>query len=447
MLSRFTNTLVAFFNRWMPDTLVVALVLTAITFALGIGLTETGPVEAVAVWGDNLWNLLEFTNQVILIILLGYALAQTPAMQKALRGAASLVTTPSGAYITVTFVSLLSSFFGSEGFGLVVGAIIARIVGIAARERNIPVHYPLLVACAYSGFVIWHQGVFAPIPLTIATPGHFLEGMIGIVPSSETLLTPWNAAVAGLIFLSLPVVMARLRPVDDACRPIPTEALAAEADDGAAANPQLRSPAARVENSRWLNLPIVLAGLVFLYIQLIERGTGLSLNIINFCFLILGVALSRSPLHYLNLVVGAARMAGPFLLQYPLYAGIAGLIAGTGLAQMVVDLFVQISTASTLPITTFVSSAVLNLFVPSGGGQWAIQGPVTMQAAVELGANIPLTAMAVAFGDQWTNLIHPFLAIPVLAITGLRARDIMGYCAIAFLFTGAIFLISLLVLI
>ena len=169
---------------------------------------------------------------------------------------------------------------------------------------------------------------------------------------------------------------------------------------------------------------------------------GLNINIINFVFLILGIALSRSPLHYLNLIVGAARMAGPFLLQYPLYAGIAGLIADTGLARMVVDLFVQISTAQTLPITSFFSGAILNLFIPSGGGQWAIQGPIAMQSALELGADVPLTAMAVAFGDQWTNLIHPFLAIPVLAITGMHARDIMGYCAVAFLITGLIFLMA-----
>lgn len=447
MLTRFTNGLVAFFDRWMPDALIVALVLTAITFALGITFTDTSPVESVAIWGDSLWNLLEFTNQVVLVILLGYALAQTAAMQRLLRGAAGLVETPSGAYVTVTFVSLLSSFFGSGGFGLVAGAIIARTVGIVARERNIPVHYPLLVACAYSGFVIWHQGMSATIPLTIATPGHFLESLIGIVPSSQTLLTPWNAAVAGLVFLSLPFVMARLKPADAACRPIPDSSLAMDAKSSAVEEHSADTPAARLENSRWLNLPIVTGGLVFLYIQIFERGTGLNLNIINFGFLILGIALSRSPLHYLNLIVGAARMAGPFLIQYPLYAGIAGLIADTGLARLMVDVFIQISSATTLPITSFFSGAILNLFVPSGGGQWAVQGPIAMQAAIELKANVPLTAMAVAFGDQWTNLIHPFLAIPVLAITGMHARDIMGYCAIAFLFTGAVFLGALVILV
>lgn len=446
MLSRFTNDLVAFFERWMPDPLIVALVLTTITFVLGISLTETTPIGAVAIWGDNLWNLLEFTNQVILTILLGYALAQTGPMNRLLRNAAGLVKTPSGAYVTVTFASLVASFFGSGGFGLVAGAIVARTVGIEARERNLPVHYPLLVACAYSGFVIWHQGLSATIPLAVATPGHFLESLIGIVPSSQTIFTWWNAAIAGLIFLSLPFVMVRLRPADDACRPIPDSSLTMSDESENVETRNSDTPAARFDNSRWLNLPIVAAGLVFLYVQIFEREAGLNLNIINFSFLILGIALSRSPLHYLTLVVSAARMAGPFLIQYPLYAGIAGLIADTGLARMVVDVFAQISTAATLPITSFFSGAILNLFVPSGGGQWAVQGPIALQAAVELNADIPLTAMAVAFGDQWSNLIHPFLAIPVLAITGMQARDIMGYCAVAFLFTGVIFLGALIVL-
>jgi short-chain fatty acids transporter len=446
MLLRFTNGLVTFFDRWMPDPLIVALVLTAITFALGVSLTETSPIGAVAIWGDSLWSLLEFTNQVILTILFGYALAQTGVTQQLLRSAAGFVKTPAAAYVTVTFVSLLSSFFGSGGFGLVAGAIVARTVGIVARERNIPVHYPLLVACAYSGFVIWHQGLSATIPLAIATPGHFLESMIGVVPSSQTLFTPWNAVLAGAIFISLPFVMARLRPADDACRPIPKSTIAMDAAPERIGTPCGDAPASRFENSRWLNLPIVAAGLAFLYIQVFERGAGLNLNIINFSFLILGVALSRSPRHYLSLVVAAARMAGPFLIQYPLYAGIAGLIADTGLAQLMVGVFVQISTAATLPITSFFSGALLNLFVPSGGGQWAVQGPIAMQAAVELNANVPLTAMAIALGDQWTNLIHPFLAIPILAITGMHARDIMGYCAVAFLFTGAVFLSALIIL-
>ncbi len=443
-MARLTNAIVVFFERWMPDSFVVAIVLSVLTFALAVTTAGATPGDTIAAWGDGFWDLLTFTSQVMLTLLLGHALAYTPSMQRTLKRIAATVRSPQGAYLTVAFISSGTSLF-SWALGLVAGAVMARTVGAVARDRSIPVHYPLLVACAYSGIVIWHQGLSASIGLAIATPGHFLEDSIGIIPVSQTLFTSWNAVTALVILLTLPFVMARLRPADTACRPLP-EFASAETDDASANTDadQKGTPAVRLENSRSLNLLFVALGLAFLFIEFIARGKGLNLNLLNFIFLVVGIALTRSPMHYLRLIVTAAKVVGPFLLQYPFYAGIAGMMADTGLARMVVDLFVQISTAQTLPITTFFSGAILNLFIPSGGGQWAVQGPIAMQAAIELGADVPLTAMAVAFGDQWTNLIQPLIAIPVLAIAGLHVRDIMGYCAVALLYTGPIFIISIL---
>ena len=445
MLARLTNGIVTFFERWMPDAFVVAVTLSALTFLLSITIAGASPGEAITAWGDGFWDLLTFTNQIVLILLFGHTLAHTPTVQRILKGTAGFVRTPRGAYVTVAFVSCIASLFYSA-LGLVAGAVAARAVGAAARERGIPVHYPLLVACAFCGIVIWHQGLSSSIGLVIATPGHFLENLIGVVPSSETVFTPWNIAVAAVILFTLPFVMARLRPADAACRPMP-EALAAEETAEVPVVEIGNSPAARIENTRWINIIFVVAGVAYLYVEFVSRGQGLDLNRLNFMFLIVAIALTRSPAHFLKLIVDASRIIGPFLLQYPFYAGIAGMMAATGLAQIVVNLFVEISTAQTLPIASFFSGAVLNLFIPSGGGQWADQGPIAMQAAVELGADIPKVAMAVAFGDEWTNLIHPLIAFPVLAIAGLQARDIMGYCAVALLYTGPIFLISLLLLI
>lgn len=443
-MTRLTNGIVTFFERWMPDAFVVAVALSALTFLLSITVAGASPGEAVAAWGDGFWNLLTFTNQIVLILLFGHTLAHTPSVQRLLRGTAGFVRTSHGAYVTVAFVSCIASLFYSA-LGLVAGAVAARAVGALARERGIAVHYPLLVACAFCGIAIWHQGFSSSIGLVIATPGHFLEHLIGIVPSSQTIFTPWNIAIAATILFSLPFVMARLRPADDKCRAMPAE-LAAEETAEIPTVEIAQTPAARMENSRWVNVMFVVAGAVYLFIEFIERGQGLDLNRLNFIFLIVSIALTRSPAHFLKLIVGASRIIGPFLLQYPFYAGIAGMMAATGLAQIVVNVFIEISTAQTLPIASFFSGAVLNLFIPSGGGQWAVQGPIAMQAAVELGADIPKVAMAVALGDQWTNLIHPLIAFPVLAIAGLQARDIMGYCAVALLYTGPIFLLSLLLL-
>jgi short-chain fatty acids transporter len=446
-VARITNNIVVFFERWMPDSFVVAVFLSVLTFALAITAAGATPTQAITAWGDGFWDLLTFTTQVVLTLLLGYALAYTPLMQRALKKAAGTVRSSRGAYLTVAFVSCGTALF-SWALGLVAGAVMARTVGAVARERGIPVHYPLLVACAYAGIVIWHQGLSASIGLAIATPGHFLENSIGIIPTSQTLFTTWNAITAAVILLTLPFVMARLRPADEACRPLPASLAAEDAETAdTPASDQRNTPASRLENSRVLNVLFVVVGVVFLFIEFVERGKGLNLNLLNFTFLVIGVALSRSPIHYLGLIVTAAKVVGPFLLQYPFYAGIAGMMADTGLARMVLDLFVQVSTAQTLPLTTFFSGAILNLFIPSGGGQWAVQGPIAMQSAIELGANVPITAMAVAFGDQWTNLIQPLIAIPVLAIAGLHVRDIMGYCAVALFYTGPIFVISILLMI
>jgi len=444
-MGRLTNNIVIFFQRWMPDSFVVAIVLSVLTFILAITAAGASPIETVLAWGDGFWNLLTFTSQVVLTLLLGYALAYTPPMQCALKRIARTVRSSHGAYLTVAFISCGTSLF-SWALGLVAGAVMARTVGAVARDRGIAVHYPLLVACAYTGIVIWHQGLSASIGLAIATPGHFLEDSIGIIPTSQTLFTTWNAVTAAVILLTLPFVMAKLRPADRACRPVPDSISAEDAETESDPNKVSsdKTPASRLENSRALNLLFVAIGIVFLFVEFVERGKGLNLNLLNFIFLVTGVALSRSPMHYLGLIITAAKVVGPFLLQYPFYAGIAGMMADTGLARMVVDLFVQISTAQTLPITTFFSGAILNLFIPSGGGQWAVQGPIAMQAALELGADIPITAMAIAFGDQWTNLIQPLIAIPVLAIAGLHVRDIMGYCAVALIYTGPIFIISIL---
>ena len=444
-MGRLTDGIVVFFERWMPDSFVVAIVLSVLTFILAITAAGATPIETITAWGDGFWNLLTFTSQVVLTLLLGYALAYTPPMQRALKRVARTVRTSHGAYLTVAFISCGTSLF-SWALGLVAGAVMARTVGAVARDRGIAVHYPLLVACAYTGIVIWHQGLSASIGLAIATPGHFLEDSIGIIPTSQTLFTSWNAVTAAVILLTLPFVMVKLRPADSACRAMPVEISAEDAEIDEISNEasSKKTPASRLENSRALNLLFVAIGIVFLFEEFVGRGKGLNLNLLNFIFLVTGVALSRSPIHYLGLIVTAAKVVGPFLLQYPFYAGIAGMMADTGLARMVIDLFVQISTAQTLPLTTFFSGAILNLFIPSGGGQWAVQGPIAMQAAIELDADIPVTAMAVAFGDQWTNLIQPLIAIPVLAIAGLHVRDIMGYCAVALIYTGQIFIISIL---
>lgn len=438
MLKATAGFFVRLVERWMPDPFVIAVLLTLLVFVSAVAVAGYSPVDAVTAWGDSFWNLLTFTMQIVLTLALGHALAHTPPARRLLEAAAGQVRTARGAYMMVCFVGGATALV-SWGLSLVAAAILARTTAENCRARGIDVHYPLLVASGYSGFIIWHQGLSGSIPLAINTPGHFLEDVIGLVPVAETIFTPWSMGVALLLLVTLPLVMSALAPDPGERKPLPEHLVAAREADS---EPDLHArgtPAARLEHSAALSALLVIMGFTYLGIFFFMRGGGLNLNIINFAFLLSGLALSRSPVHYLALLSNAAKVIGPFLIQYPLYAGLMGLMAASGLGQMLVEGFIDISTAETLPLWAFFSGGILNIFIPSGGGQWAIQGPIVIDAAITLGADVPRVAMAVAMGDQWTNMIQPLFAIPALAIAGLHIRDIMGYCLVALLFSGVIF--------
>jgi short-chain fatty acids transporter len=432
-------------QNWMPNPFIFAALLSILTFVLAIAIAGYSPGATVEAWGDGFWRLLEFTTQIAMTLITGYALAHTPAVHRLLDRVAGLVNTPATAYALVCFIACIGSLL-SWGMGLIVGAIIAREVANVCLRRGLVIHYPLLVASAYSGFVIWHMGLSSSVGLAIATDGHFLEEQIGLVPTSQTIFSYWNITMILLVMVTLPFVMMLLRPPESQCVPIRAELTREdEADIGDQPHPH-RTPAERMDDARVFNWLLGAAGVVYLFYHFFIRGEVLNLNIVNFTFLIAGLLLTRSPLHYVDLIAHGGRTLGPILLQYPFYAGIMGMMTASGLAQIVADWFVSFSTAQTLPWFAMLSGGLINLFIPSGGGQWAVQGPVMLTAAEALGADIPRVAMGVAIGDQWTNMIQPFWTIPALAIVGLHVRDIMGYTVIAFLWTGLIFSLGLIFL-
>ena len=428
------------FIRWMPDAFAVAILLTLLTVVLSVSVAGYPLRAAVESWGDGFWNLLTFTNQISLTLLFGYAFANTRPVRAALLRIAGLVTSAPMAYALACFITGILALF-SWGLALVAAGIMARAVGEACSRKGIRVHYPLLVAASFSGFVIWHQGITSSVGLAIATPGNFLEDQIGLIETSKTLFTGWNISVALFVLCSLPLVMAALRPSDDDIEEMDLPPASIAPEENAV---EEGTPARWLERSPAVSLPIVVMGAVFLGVHFFVRGRGLELNILNFGFLIGGLALAGSAVRYAELIADGGRVAAPFLLQYPFYAGIAGLMADSGLARMVVEFFVSISTPGTLPVFGFLAGGLLNIFIPSGGGQWAVQGPIMMAAAQEVGADLPRVAMGVALGDQWTNLVQPLVLMPILMIAQIGAREIMGYTFVALFWTGVVFSLSLL---
>lgn len=437
-MSRVVAFLVRIFIRWMPDAFAVAILLTLLTVFLAVTVADYPLGASVEAWGDGFWDLLTFTNQITLTLLFGYALANTAPVRRALLRISGLVTSAPMAYGLACFITGILALL-SWGLSLVSAGIMARAIGEACRRKGIRVHYPLLVASAFSGFVIWHQGLTSSVGLAIATPGNFLEEQIGLVETSSTIFTAWNVAVALFVLFTLPPVMASLRPDDRDVVEMDVPPTPEPRDDP---GPET-TPARWLERSPAASLPIVAMGLFFLVVHFVARDRGLELNVLNFAFLIAGIALAGSAIRYAEVIADGGRVAAPFLLQYPFYAGIAGLMADSGLARMVVEFFVSISTPGTLPVFGFLAGGLLNIFIPSGGGQWAVQGPIMMVAAQEVGADLPRVAMGVALGDQWTNLVQPLVLMPVLTIASIGAREIMGYTLVALFWTGAVFSLSL----
>lgn len=417
-------------QRWLPDTFVIAIILTAVVFLAGM-VTQGQGIGAMADhWGNGVWKLLGFSMQMVLILVLGTVLAMSRPVKAALRAIARMASTPSQGIILVTLTSMMALWV-NWGFGLVVGALLAREV--ASHVKNS--HFPLLIAAAYSGLLVWHSGLSGSIPLKIASTGddalsQLLNGQT--VPLLETIFAWQNIAIIIALAISLPILNILMMP-DKNNR----LGLAAEEEPEPAVDLTAMSPAEKLEHYPIINYLLVAIGAVYLF-GFFSSGRSISLNEINLCLLLAGLALHINPRNYLNAMNSAIGNSSGIILQFPLYAGVMGMMVGSGLAGAMSQWFVDISSAQSFPVITFLSAGVVNFFVPSGGGQWAVQAPIVVPAAAELGVPVSKAAMAVAWGDAWTNMIQPFWALPLLALSGLNLRQIMGYCVVILLWSGAL---------
>jgi short-chain fatty acids transporter len=433
-MQKLTRFFVALVQRYLPDPFLFAAILTFVVYVGGLLLTENGPYQMVQHWGNGFWNLLTFSMQMVLVLVTGHALAESPPIKKILRSIASLVDSPSGAIMMTCFVAAIASWI-NWGFGLVVGALLGR--EMARKVKGLD--YRLIIACAYMGFLVWHAGLAGSIPLALNTPTDWSFKITNGIPVGQTIFAPFNLITALVLILTLPI-LARLMMPKDVIEVDP--ALLAESE---IAIPKGTTPSEKIENNPAISVILAAGAAVYLIFHF-GKGGSLNLNIVNFIFLFSGILLHWTPRRYINALYTAVRGSAGIILQFPFYAGIMGMMVSSGLAVVISQWFVSISTPFTFPFFTFLSAGLVNVFVPSGGGQWAVQGPIILPASAALGVDTARAAMAIAWGDAWTNMIQPFWALPALGIAGLNARDIMGYCLIALLYSGIIISIGLLFL-
>ncbi|WP_276910396.1 short-chain fatty acid transporter [Corynebacterium riegelii] len=417
-------------QRYLPDAFVLAILLTFLVVLAALGLTDSTPVDVVNYWGEGFSKLFVFGMQMALVLLTGFVLALSPVVEKMLDKLTDIPNTPNQAYALTAVISFICCYL-NWGLGLVVGALVAREMGKKVKG----LHFPLVVAAAYSAEIV--RGPSSSIPVVMATPDHFMYEEFGIIPVTETLYSWWNIVVTLLIFAAIVAFYAFIKvPQDQVVGFVETvDEKALEVDEP---DKSEMSFAERLDNSRVLLILLALLPLAYLVLHFADNGFDINLNTVILLFLTLALFAHRSVNHFLAAVEEAITSTRGIILQFPIYAGVAGIMSNSGLVEVFSNAFIGIANSATFPVITFLVAGLVNIFIPSGGGQWAIQGPVMLEAAQAIGADIPQTIMAFAWGDSWTNQIQPFWALPLLGVAGLNARSIMGYCLVWLFITSVI---------
>ena len=443
MLRAVTRLCVRYTERYIPNPYLYAAILTFIAVAAALIYTPSDPVKIIDSWYDGIWSILAFALQMALVLATGVALADAPLIKALLRRLASWPAQQSGAAITVFVVAAISSWL-NWGFGLVVGALVAREIGKRLRD----VDFAFLVAAAYMGFMVWASGLSSSIALATATHGsalNIVEKVTGrIAGFDQTIFTRYNLIPVVLLVIVIPIALYFMGPEQHEMKRVEPEVLIRQ-DEVPQSAPRERTFASMLEDSWLITVLLVLMGVFYEYHAILRQGFTLDINGFIFIALMLGLLFHWRPIRYVRSFESGARTVGPILLQFPLYGGIMGIMTGTGLAAIIAQSFVSFSTARTLPFWSFIASNIITLFVPSGGGHWAVQGPFMIPAAIKLRVDPAMTAMATAMGEQTANMIQPFWALPLLAIARLGLKDIMGYCAIALIIGLVLFGGSLLI--
>lgn len=459
----FSDKYASFYKRVLPSPFSIAILLTLITFLIALVFTKpshigfgTYSLKLMGDWESGLWKEggggLYFAFQMMFMLVLGHVLAISSFASKIIDKITIGCTNTANTAATITFYTIIVSLF-NWGLGLIFGAILARKVGEKFRRNKQPLNYSLIGAAAYSGLMVWHGGLSGSAPIKASDDNNLHQLVEGIqsvdmsaipnrIDPSLTLFSTMNIVVSVVLLTALPALIywvgKKQNPTNNLPRTIQKkqEEITVEG-------------AEKIDHSRII--ASLLGGVILIYafykaIILPEEINlaFLNPNFINLCLFGLAILLHQSIYKFIQATGQAITGASGILIQFPLYFGILGIMVGSGLIGLISDWFVSISNATNFPIFTFFSAGLVNVFVPSGGGQWAVQGPIIISAAQELGVSYPKAIMALAYGDQLTNMIQPFWALPLLGITGLKAKEILPYTLILFLAGGLIFLLGLL---
>ena len=446
--------------RYVPDPYVLVILLTFLSI-LSAFLVGAGPLEVFNAWNEGVWTLLVFMAQFSITLMAGDAIAKSPTVTRLLSRIGQLPNSPFTAVWATAVVAMISGLI-SWGLGLITGAVMAQQVAYWGKRRGIKLHYPLLIAAGYTALMIWHSGLTTSSGLIMADPAAipdtFPEYARGGLSLGETIGSTVNIVTAALLLLVVPPVMAALHPTDDEnIREIPEAVVEkmtlvedlgtasaggteATADGGTTTEQTI---ADRVNHSKVLGLIIAILPLYYFFSEASGGLESLTLDGINAGFLFLAIVLWVTPARIVEQMDDSVTNVAGIIFQFPFYAGISGILTGTALGVAIANTFANIATPLTWPVLGLISAGIVNIFVPSGGGQWVAQGPILLETTRQLGMPLYTAVVIEMMGDQLTNMIQPFWALPALALANLRARDILGYTTVAMLAAFVIMAITM----
>lgn len=450
MITKLGEKFTSLFLKYMPNAFVFAILLTILVALSAFFWIDASPINIITSWYDGFFDLLGFAMQIVLIIITGFSIALSPIVKKGIDHISRYINTPGQVYFLVVLSGILLCLVS---FGwLVITCVLAR--ELAKRVKG--VNYPFLIACVYFSLNSWVMGTSSSIPLLLNTESNFLieaDLLPSVIPTSFTLGSSLNIAMIALMVIGAPLLMFLLQPKTSENKEYADLLISNEASESITIKEEvskLRLPfkswSDKLNNSHILQLVIVLMGFTYIIFHFSSKGLDLNFNIMIFIFIMVGMLLHQTPMHYVISMKRASSNISGILFQYPFYAGIMGIMLYTGLGEKLGQILASTATIDTYPFFAYITGGFVNFAIPSAGGEFAVVGPSIINAVKEIGMGLPqeeITTMisraslSVAYGESLSNMLQPFYLLILMPIMGtgtrLQARDIMGYLVMPFL--------------
>ena len=425
-------------QKYLPDPFTIVWIITLFVVVMAMTITHKSLLDIINYWGKDFFGILAFAMQMALVIVTGYALASAPIVRKFLKAIARIPRTSGQTVLFLGFASMIL-YYINWGLGLIAGGLLAR----ETAKRHPEVDFRLLVTAAFSGIIITHGGLSASVPLLINTKGHFLEKEIGLVPLTQTIFHPQALFIVICLVIIIPLVLYCMIPKKEDTVLADPRLLEDEPDE-VEFTAEHKELADHLNNSLFLKYTLGLMGLVYIFYYFIQNGFNLNLNLLIFIFIILGILAHGTLVNYAKAMTKGAPAAAGIILQYPFYAGLMGIMQGSGLVFVISDWLLKMSSYNTFELACYFSSMIISIFVPSAGGHWVVQAPFMLPAANQLGVEPWKAAMGVAWGESIWNVVCPFWALPLLAIANISIRELIGFSTLLFLIGNVIAIIGIL---